>query len=281
VIDLTFPGDALRKLTPDLTELGFTAGEETTRDRLSWASAARLTVLRRTEDVVYLVHLQHDFIDIRTPKLADLQVMVFLEFFLPKTDSLVIMSMERDFLAKPIERIIDEWKGRRINVRFVPWRRLNELPPQGVGERLIELAELLGVISPGQSAGASQKKLERADEQAIINIMTDIAITTMGGANHFFDKFIRKTRLPPYMQSNALAGWKDGATEADQYARDLVNWASVRGRFTPEGENTSLTVLGEIIRVLVEDCGEDEKARLRGIASRYRLIDDLSIRRSG
>lgn len=136
-------------------------------------------------------------------------------------------------------------------------------------------------IRQGQSAPASQKKIERIDEQEIVRIMTGLASTNMGGPEQFFKDLIERTALPASMQSRALAGPRGGSTIPDAYARELVQWAIARGRFTPEGGTARLTVLGEIIKELAEECGDDERARLGGIAERYQLLDDLTLRRLG
>lgn len=281
MVDLTFPSDVLEKLRPDLEMLGFTISPETIRSRISWSVETRMTALMRDMELIYLIHLRRNVIDVDKPKLIDLQAMAFLEYCVPEVGSLVIMSEGLNALSSPVERIIKAWKGHGINVHFIPWRQINDLPPPDVEARVGAVAEMLDVSPSSMSVGAPQKKIERVDEQEIVRIMTGLASTNMGGPEQFFKDLIERTALPTSMQSRALAGLRGGSTLPDAYARELVQWAIARGRFTPEGGTARLTVLGEIIKELAEECGDDERARLAGIAERYQLLDDLTLRRLG
>jgi hypothetical protein len=279
VVDLTFPSDVLRKLRPELEALGFTITQETIGNPISWYVVVSITTLKREMELIYLIHLNREVIDADKPKLIDLQATAFLEYCVPEDGSLVIMSRRLDAPSPPVRQIIDEWKKRRMNLRFVAWREIKELPPPGTQARLVALTQILGVAE-STLAGTSLKKIEHVDLQAIVKIMTDLASTAMNGPEQFFKNLIERTVLPPKMQASALAGWKPGSLPGD-YARELAQWAMARGRFTSEGERASLTVLGEIIKELAEESGNDEKLKLYEIAKRYQLLDDLTIKRIG
>ena len=142
--------------------------------------------------------------------------------------------------------------------------------PQGEANRQTEEGAP-SLTWQGQSAGVSQK-IERVDVQKIVGIMEALASTSMGdGPEQFFKNLIERTMLPQNMQLRALVGLKGGSRLPGDYARELVRWAIARGRFTPEGGNASLTVLGEIIKELAEECGNEDRAVLYGITKRYQL----------
>ena len=285
MVDLTFPSDVLQKLKPDLETLGFTISPEIIISRISWSVETRMTALTRDMERIYLIHLKRNVIDVNKPKLIDLQAMAFLEYCVPEAGSpkagfLVVMSEGLDAPSSPVEQIIKTWRRHGINVQFIPWRRINDLPPPGAETRVGEVAEMLDVLPSSMSMGVPQK-IERIDVQVIVRIMTDIASTNMGGPEQFFKDLIERTALPASTQSRALAGLRGGSTLPDAYARELVQWAVARGRFTPEGGTARLTVLGEIIKELAEECGDDERAQLGRIAERYQLLDDLTLRKLG
>jgi hypothetical protein len=282
--NLGLPQEILDGLKSTLEELGFAVAEEEIIDRVSWSFRTRITNLKRGAEIVNIAHFSRETINVDSPELDDLRSMAFLEYCLPKERSLIIMSEGLDALSTKVERIIDNWKLRQMNVRFIPWRRIDELPPPSVADRAPELARMLDIELPPsmryeRPTRAGYKKLAPKDEEEIARIMEPLAATYMaGGPEQFFRNLIERTRLPSDWKSELLTGSISGAMP-NVYARQIVQWAIHRGLFTPEGESGELTVLGEIIESLTQDCGNNEKRQLLQITERYDLLDELAVRR--
>lgn len=281
--DLTFPREVLENLKPTLEELGFTIGKAETTDPITYSRKIKVTVLKRGAEIIYLICLDQEMVNLESSMEDDLYAMAYLEHCLPKEGTLVLTSERLNSLSSEIDRLLDIWKGHRVNVQFIPWRLIDSLPPSDVEGRAHELARILKVKMPPSPTNESPAKalhetLTPNDVEEIAKIMEPLASTHPGGAEQWFRNLIGQTKLPSDWREQVLGGWQPGVTPK-AFARILVQWAIPRGLFTPEGETGEVAVLAEIIAVLMENCGNNEKKQLLEIAERSRLLDELTPRR--
>ena len=283
--DLTFPPEVLANLKPTLVELGFTVGEAPTMDPITYSRKTRVTVLARGTEILYLIRLGQEIVNLESPTDDDLHALAYLEHCLPKEGTLVIMSERLNSLPSEIDRMLDIWRSHQVEVRFIPWRLMDGLPPPAVEGRAQELARVLKVEMPLPRHELPGKSLDETlmpnDVEEIANIMESLASTyphPAGGAEQFFRNLIARTKLPLHWQEEALGGWQHGVTP-NAFAKTLIRWAIPRGLFTPEGETGEVVVLAEIIGALMKDCGNDQRSQLLKIAERTRLLDELTPRR--
>jgi len=209
--NLTFPGEALEELRPTLEQLELEIDEAENKDRISFSVKTKITTLSRKADVIYIIHLNPAVMNPTSPGIDDLRTMAFLEHCLPKAGPWVIMSKGVNALPSQLERLINYWREYRP-VRFIPWLRIEQLPPLEEEARAYELAELLGIPVPSSMrrehlTRASSERLSAQDKQKVIGIMTSLAGSYMGSSGQFFEGLIELTRLPRSWKLEITTDW--------------------------------------------------------------------------
>lgn len=272
VHDLTVPEDVLETLRFDLDQLGLEPEQILVRARVGHRSRAAITVLKDGPRSIYLICLKQPVINADTWTENDLQLMSFLQHYLPETGTIVITAEGRDALPYSFYQIYQTWRSSQREVKFIPWRWLGrDLPPSGA-DRLVMLADMLGVQPPSSrtrpaGSGVSAIQLEPADKGVIVGIINRLSHGSFGQTREFFENLVQESELPEEWEWEAMNAISRGVSEG--FAGQLVDWAESRGRYPDKGGGPRLTVLGQILVALAKRAGADDQDILAGIRRQY------------
>jgi hypothetical protein len=280
VVDLTFPGQVLRELEPDLTKLNFTITEKVIVGRVIRDLETTMTVLiGDSNQRIYLIFLKQSFINVDHPNVADFAAMALLKYRLPEEGSLVIVAENVDALGISLDKMIEAWRNDGMRVRFLPWRQIEDVrQSQNERSRRDKLSDILMDSQPAMPTDGLSE-IEHADEQSIVAIMGRYASASAGNPEQFFEDLIRGSAFSAGTRSEALSKIEGTGRTSEARATKLVQWASTVGRFTPRGQTARSTVLGEIMKELAKKCGDDDREKLYRIAERYQLLGGPDLQR--